>query len=264
MRSEAGHRMELPLELRWNFDIDSDELSRERLNGIEDLLRRVLGSAGERAPFFADLRIARCFGSETLLEDAQAGGARPSLDAWESACRYVERRIAERDRVSLKSIFELHRLLLPVPGSGELRKVAVYSETGVFAVTSEVESLLEALLAAAETRQGEAESAIVKAARFYQGIKAIHPFVDANGRVAKLLADWVLGLDGYPPLVFAMPSRGHVSLLGEALPRFARGMHPVGVILNGLEESLRVLRFGLKASRAPSPRVSLSQGCFES
>lgn len=48
---------------------------------------------------------------------------------------------------------------------------------------------------------------IKKAAYFHHGLVEIHPFIDGNGRVARLLTDLLLIKSGYPPIILRTDDR---------------------------------------------------------
>ena len=51
------------------------------------------------------------------------------------------------------------------------------------------------------------ENPIEKAAFFHHGLVEIHPFIDGNGRVARLLTNLYLMREGYPPIVLKKEDR---------------------------------------------------------
>jgi Fic family protein len=58
---------------------------------------------------------------------------------------------------------------------------------------------------------------LAHAAITHSDFEAIHPFVDGNGRVGRLLANWMLMRDGYPPIIIEVKERKkYFRLLDEA------------------------------------------------
>ena len=51
-----------------------------------------------------------------------------------------------------------------------------------------------------------------KAFEIYLSIVTIHPFVNGNGRTARLAADWILMSSGYLPVCFDSPIQSHVAV----------------------------------------------------
>src|SRR5437868_2057675 len=60
--------------------------------------------------------------------------------------------------------------------------------------------------------------AVLEAAMLYQWLVTCHFFPDANGRLARLAADWRLALGGFPPLGFPNGAASFVSALDEERP----------------------------------------------
>ena len=60
------------------------------------------------------------------------------------------------------------------------------------------------------------------AALTHLDFESIHPFVDGNGEVGRLIANWVLMKKGYPPIVITKQERAHYfRTLDEARMKFA-------------------------------------------
>ncbi|MCK9331356.1 MAG: Fic family protein [Candidatus Cloacimonetes bacterium] len=49
----------------------------------------------------------------------------------------------------------------------------------------------------------EISNAIIKAIYYHHELVRIHPFADANGRVARLMENWILMHDLYPPIIIS-------------------------------------------------------------
>ena len=63
----------------------------------------------------------------------------------------------------------------------------------------------------------EKQPAIANAAIIHSDFEAIHPFLDGNGRVGRLLANWMLMKGGYPPIIIEVRERKkYFRLLEEA------------------------------------------------
>lgn len=81
----------------------------------------------------------------------------------------------------------------------------------------------EEVFAAVRERRANGEAAPLVAAMFDQRMISIHPYTDANGRTTRLMTDWLLAREGFPP---ALPTEAAPSsiLLWEN-PRIARDAH---------------------------------------
>jgi hypothetical protein len=75
----------------------------------------------------------------------------------------------------------------------------------------------------AAVRERRSESAPLVAAMFDQRMISIHPYMDANGRTTRLMTDWLLAREGFPPALATNAAPSSV-LLWEN-PRVARDAH---------------------------------------
>lgn len=108
------------------------------------------------------------------------------LEAWAMACNFSSSSLP-----SLDDAITLARIIEPAKNEGGLRRVGVVireSRSGVirrtFPTADELPRLLSLLF-------GERER--LTPVEFYKEFELIHPFVDGNGRVGKILLNWLSG-----------------------------------------------------------------------
>ena len=81
---------------------------------------------------------------------------------------------------------------------------------------SQVKSLMKEFTAKLNMDQGKIPT-ISHSANSHIDFESIHPFVDGNGRVGRLLVNWLLLREGYPPIIIEVKDRKrYFNLLGEA------------------------------------------------
>ncbi|PCE32667.1 Fic family protein [Burkholderia ubonensis] len=131
---------------------------------------------------------------------------REHLDATHhrDAIRYLEDIVSKREGLSERQIRNLHRLVLNRVGDGEVRRyrhenVAIAGAStmppGFLDLPADMAALIDWYRAAG------AMHPIARAAELHARLLKIHPFVDGNGRTARLLLDLELMKDGYPPAI---------------------------------------------------------------
>ena len=114
--------------------------------------------------------------------------------------------ISYKGDISRKFIFDLHRLVVKNTLSKDLedqigayRKVQVYirgvewTPSAPEDVPSDIKELLSWY-----TRNEDELHPLVIASYFHTGFETIHPFVDGNGRVGRLLMNFILHRNGFP------------------------------------------------------------------
>jgi Fic family protein len=76
---------------------------------------------------------------------------------------------------------------------------------------------------------------VIKAAYFHAGFESIHPFVDGNGRVGRLILNWMLHRTGYPMITIRVSERLEYY---EALEKAREGnLKPlVRIIITNMED----------------------------
>ena len=149
--------------------------------------------------------------SETkiLLEDGLTTGGKPLRDTLEAlghAAAYDHMySLLGQGAFTVDDILELHKLFyspLDAKNAGVLREKAVIITGSQYPVT-EPRKLDEAIaqLSFWMTEQRSKLHPVVYAARLHKNIVFIHPFIDGNGRVARLAMNTILIQNGYLPAV---------------------------------------------------------------
>ncbi|RRR65834.1 MAG: Fic family protein [Candidatus Viridilinea halotolerans] len=122
--------------------------------------------------------------------------------------------------LTLAQILELHRLVMDrmLAEAGQLRRGAVTIRGAqlVPPPAREVPALLEQWLAWLET-EGLQYEPVTRMALAHHGFLAVHPFLDGNGRTARLLLNLLLLRAGYPPALLLQEWRlGYLEALAQA------------------------------------------------
>lgn len=129
---------------------------------------------------------------------------RGEMDSWVKANAFVEEQICQRRLPSWSAICEINSILTGTEQNEVVRKSPIY--IGPF-VASPHEKLNEHILFFAENilpLEKQSRHPLVFAALLQYWIVSLHPFKDANGRTAVLIADWVNLYFGFFPQVFEM------------------------------------------------------------
>lgn len=132
--------------------------------------------------------------------------------------------------ITVATVLDLHRLvadrLLDEPGQLRRGAVSIRGARLVPPPAREAPALMEAW-AAWLTGEGLRYEPVTRATIAHHGLLAIHPFLDGNGRTARLLLNLQLLRAGYPPALLLKEWRlGYL----EALARADRGRY--GPLLN--------------------------------
>jgi hypothetical protein len=163
----------------------------------------------------ADL-VDRGRASATLLESLEVEG-------YANAAGWVYRRAADYEGVPVSIVSEVHKLTMRL--AWELAPPATRDEPGAWrkapvtvgAVKVSVPAAVPADLDAwsESTRKLEDRHPVVHAAIHHAWLERIHPFIDGNGRVGRLVLNFLLLQHGYPPAVILKMHR----------PRYIRALH---------------------------------------
>lgn len=106
--------------------------------------------------------------------------------------------------------------LLEQPGQFRAIRVSIRGAQLTPPPTSQVPALMEEWVAWV-ANDGQAYHTILRAAIAHHGFEAVHPFVDGNSRVGRLLLNLLLMRDGYPPALLLRDWRvGYIRALSAA------------------------------------------------
>ncbi|VEN72672.1 Filamentation induced by cAMP protein Fic [Candidatus Desulfarcum epimagneticum] len=127
------------------------------------------------------------------------------------AIGFVEEIAKKEEPLSEWRIKSIHQLVLKNiddPNAGVWRRCNVvisgadHTPPDFTQVPSEMERLIEW-----HGREGQKRHPVERAARLHADFVKIHPFVDGNGRTARLLMNFDLMKDGFPPAVLGVEKR---------------------------------------------------------
>lgn len=143
-------------------------------------------------------------GGKTLREHLEVVNIR---GAWE----WLQDAVRNRAAVAEETILHLHRLVtqgILGPEAGRYRTVPVYIRNSLHVPPNPVhvpERMAEFIGRFRERRADE--HPVCHAALAHIELAGIHPFVDGNGRVARMLVNLLLLRDAYPPALYTMTNR---------------------------------------------------------
>lgn len=112
-------------------------------------------------------------------------------------------------KVQEMDILNLHRTaMFGRPWAGNYRQVQVYIRGAAHLPPppSQIKEMMKDFVNEVNKNRKELP-AIAHAALSHADFEAIHPFVDGNGRVGRLLANWMLMQEGYPPIIIEVRER---------------------------------------------------------
>jgi hypothetical protein len=146
--------------------------------------------------------------SATLVESLEVEGYAQAAD-------WVYRNAGEYDHVPTQVVSEVHRLTVELPWKieppptrdtpGSWRKGGVRIRAVDVSLPAAIPADLEQW--SQSTHRREDMHPVVHAAIHHAGFERIHPFVDGNGRVGRLLLNFMLVQAGYPPAVILATQR---------------------------------------------------------
>ncbi len=125
------------------------------------------------------------------------------------AMRFMERIAVLNKPLEISEILDLHRIILTgiqTQDAGVFRKVRVrvVGSEHIFPNPVKAPELVQAFVADINSSTNHP---VLKAARAHYDLVAIHPFVDGNGRTARLLMNLLLVRSGFPPALLPVTLR---------------------------------------------------------
>ncbi len=144
-------------------------------------------------------------GGKSLREHLEAINHQHAID-------FVEALAARAEPITGHNVRQIHALILRTiddENAGAYRKGQVYitGSTYVPPAAIAVPPLMQELVAWINSAEAANLHPVERAARAHFRLVHIHPFVDGNGRTARLLMNLVLVQEGYPPAVIRRERR---------------------------------------------------------
>src|SRR2546422_7584299 len=169
--------------------------------------------------------------SATLVESLEVEGYARAAD-------WVYRHANDFDGVPVNVVSEIHKITVALAWNveppatrdqpGDWRKGPVRVRAVQTAVPAAIPAELAEWGASTRSRPDNTHP-IIHAAIHHAWFERIHPFVDGNGRVGRLLLNFMLAQNGYPPaVILATERRRYLQALGTA---DAKNPHPLAEVI---------------------------------
>lgn len=162
--------------------------------------------------------------TKMILEDKIAPAEKKlseidEIRAHHTAFQYVKNKVSNKENLTEEIIKDIHELVMPMPGIGGIyREIAVYIR-GAEHVPPNPKKVREYMKFFIEDlKKNKSLAPLEKVAWIHAEFVKIHPFQDGNGRTARLLMNYALMLDGYPPTII---KKGNVNLYFQALETYS-------------------------------------------
>lgn len=188
------------------------------------------------AAYASELSRMRTLASTTLFQELHTpSSSRIGLAQWEKVNQRVLKFIQLEEQIEASKIDELHSILSKGT-KGELRKNFVQGGNTSY---PEPDALPELWGKFSEFLNTKNQPTILYAAGLYQWLITAHFYEDANGRLARLCADWALLKAGLIPIVFPDDISSFVSALDTNDP-FSPS-DAVYLVCEALERTLEII-----------------------
>ncbi|MGW6412766.1 Fic family protein [Streptomyces vinaceus] len=230
----------LTAEQRRSFQKRWEEI-RKRADQVAELDPELLARALE------EIRDIRLNGSSTAAGAGTAPGedARPATIQWDRADRMVQDWAQRREHPTMQRVEELHRVLARGQANnngeaGRLRDAPSppMGTNAYFIPGTHVSGAMSEFVRWYNEEVGKPEvermPPVELAAKVYRYLVSIHPYRDGNGRLSRLVMDWVCRLHGLPAPALGAEDTGKIAAFGRTAPG-------AGVDLQGSASALEVV-----------------------
>lgn len=212
MKRTQLHANLSPLSLEALRLLDPQDLSDETLHLVEQVELVCAQLPAPTQDKVEQLGFQRLQASTTLIKEISAP-TQVALSNWAAANDELRRFILEQTAIDGTSILSLHTKLNP-DSFGLLRATDLQGGNGEYPPASDL-AVLWTVFESEVLATLDTEHPIIEAAKLYQWLITLHFFADANGRTARLVADWRLAQAGLPPLAFRNDASSFVSALDK-------------------------------------------------
>ncbi|WP_374028975.1 Fic family protein [Bdellovibrio bacteriovorus] len=160
------------------------------------------------------------------------------VESWQQANLYAAQKIQAEQDPAWNDILNLNALLLKAP-QAEIRTTSIYLGPREACPPHLLAETLGYFSEHILPSQKHA-NALLAAALCQYWLVSLHPFMDANGRTAVLLADWILGRNGYLPMSFATKLDAIVATLEDDRAS-ATAANAILKLLKNVQRSYRLI-----------------------
>lgn len=115
---------------------------------------------------------------------------------------------SDKFKLNQRQIINLHKLLVNGLGINTgYKKVDIIVNDKSTTPVGEVRTEMSRLLNWLADNKNNGRHPLQVAVDFHQRFERVHPFEDGNGRIGRLLLNWILLRYGYPPMLFLYQNR---------------------------------------------------------
>jgi Fic family protein len=155
--------------------------------------------------------------TRSLLETRLAIGGKSVMEhnevlGLDSALKYINQTLVDRPmgHITMQDLLEIHKRVIgyvdPIE-AGFFRTTQVYVGDYIPPHPTHIDLLMERFLSWLNDPNTFQMHPVRMAALAHYKMVYIHPFVDGNGRTSRLLMNWILMQNGYPPVIIRKQDR---------------------------------------------------------